>query len=112
MRNYLTIIGITLLLTACTSSRERLLMNQMDTLVVPAINQYKLCESLSNPPNKFDCPKQLMDSLEKIYSDNPIKTLLIDYAFSLQELALNYDRNRIDYREYEFKNNFKFILYK
>ena len=101
MRNYLTIIGITLLLTACTSSRERLLMNQMDSLVEPAINEYRKCEVLSNPPNKFECPRQLIGSLEKIYSDNPIKTLLIDYALDLQELALNYDKNRIDYTEYE-----------
>jgi hypothetical protein len=101
MSKHLLLISISLLLSACAVSREQVLLKQMDTLVVPAMNEFKKCDVISNPPNKFECSRKLLESLEKIYSDNPIKTILVTYAIELQELALNFDKNRIDYREYE-----------
>ena len=109
MKKYFIIFSI--LIMGCGTRDKQRLMNQIDSVVVPAVSEYKRCESVAIKTEKSKCTLPLVKIFQTIDQDNPIKTLLVSYSLEIHELAINYDKNLIDDQIYELgkmkaKNNF------
>lgn len=98
-------------LVGCGTSKNQRLKNEFTSVAVPALDENKKCESSAIKTQKSKCFPSLIKSIQSLDSENPIKSILVNYIVEVYELSIKYDNGLIDEQMYELgkikaRNNF------